>query len=738
MTSLPRSTVPFVEVALDLSKGLAADDRFRRLLAAVRRALPVEGGMLLRREGDLLRAIAIDGLQERALHMEFPLDNPAVAGVVGPNLPFRKVGRVGLLTAYQDVPDHAQPDGVLIGLPLMVEGELVGSLNLGARDPHAFDNVPDEDFLVYAALAAAAFRTANLLDALERESQLRQQIAAELQRDARRRIEGPLLGDSAAVHQLRAAVENAAQTDEPVLLLGPSGSGKEAVARAIHALGRRREGGFLHVSCALVRTGDEQLFGPQARRLLGRADANDNIVGKLDLAHGGTLFLDGADKLEQGVQLELARYLELRKSEGVAPDARLMVAVSANDARQVHRTLRRELGAVTIALPPLSERQSDVEAMAEHYLRAHARQRGVPVWELTSESRRLLTSYPWPGNVRELRNVIERAVALSRGDTLALDASLFESRPTLGSYTLLEPLGEGGMGQVWRARHRLLSRDAAVKVIQHEQLARIGDAAAILRRFEREARATAALRSPHTVHIYDFGVTEDGAFYYAMEHLSGMDLDSIVEQEGPLPPERVVYLLCQACASLAEAHAAALVHRDVKPANLFVCDGPEHDFVKVLDFGLVGVDDEEAAAAIDTMSTLRDPGAVDTNVNVSFRGTPAFIASEMLLGGSVDARADIYALGCVAYYALSGQLPCEGPDAITTALAHLHADPPPLSSHNVSVPRELEAVVRACLAKDPAARPPGAAALRRALESVPLKRPWDLERARGWWEGSKQ
>ena len=221
----------------------------------------------------------------------------------------------------------------------------------------------------------------------------------------------------------------------------------------------------------------------------------------------------------------------------------------------------------------------------------------------------------------------------------------------LGSYELVELLGKGGMGEVWRARHKMLARPAAIKLITLEGSTDSSTNKTLLRRFEREAQATALLESEHTIRLYDFGVTEEGSFYFVMELLDGLDLEALVKQHGPLPPERAVYLLRQVCASLAEAHKAGLIHRDVKPANIYVCHrGLDFDYVKVLDFGLVKSTD----------SSL-DEHATELTVKGGITGTPAYIAPETLKEqDDVDGRTDIYALGCVAYWMLSGQLGSPG------------------------------------------------------------------------------
>ncbi|MGH7659098.1 MAG: serine/threonine-protein kinase, partial [Gemmatimonadales bacterium] len=218
----------------------------------------------------------------------------------------------------------------------------------------------------------------------------------------------------------------------------------------------------------------------------------------------------------------------------------------------------------------------------------------------------------------------------------------------LGQYILEGRLGGGGMGEVWRARHRLLIRPAAIKLIRPEAVAALsGDPELLMRRFEREARATAALKSPHTVQLYDFGVTEDGRLYYVMELLDGLDLDTLVRQDGPQPAERVVHIVRQVCSSLQDAHGNGLVHRDIKPANLVVNrSGTTFDFVKVLDFGLV---------KLKTARRGEDDAIARLSTDGSISGTPGFMAPEVVLGSAVtDHRVDIYALGCLAYWLLTG------------------------------------------------------------------------------------
>jgi serine/threonine-protein kinase len=296
----------------------------------------------------------------------------------------------------------------------------------------------------------------------------------------------------------------------------------------------------------------------------------------------------------------------------------------------------------------------------------------------------------------------------------------------LGSYRLEEKLGAGGMGEVWRARHRMLARPAAIKLIRNPVQGdiRAGVSQEAVRRFEREAQATASLCSPHTVSVFDFGVAQDGAFYYVMELLDGLDANTMIRRFGPVPAERAVYLLRQVCHSLSEAESRGLVHRDIKPANIFVCRyGEDFDFVKVLDFGLVKA-----------LSVPSDSGSALTMENV-LQGTPAFIAPEQALGhADLDGRVDIYATGCVAYWLLTGRLVFDA--ATPTGLLVHHANTPaspPSSRTEMPIPADLDRLVLSCLEKDPGRRPQSARELsRRLAESVDINR-WTEEHARSWW-----
>lgn len=282
---------------------------------------------------------------------------------------------------------------------------------------------------------------------------------------------------------------------------------------------------------------------------------------------------------------------------------------------------------------------------------------------------------------------------------------------TLPNYEILERIGAGGMGEVWRARHRGLLREVAVKVVRPGALG-VGPEQdrVLLERFTREARAAAVLRSPHNVQTTDFGTTEDGSFYMVMELLEGVDLHQLVLRFGAQPAERAAGLLAQAAEALTEAHSQGLVHRDIKPSNLFVCRlGPRVEFLKVLDYGLV------LTAAT---SELTQSGVLP--------GSPAFLAPEIIRGKEPTDRADVYALGAVAVWLVTGRLLFEGRTVLEQVAAHLERPAPRLIDLVPGVPEAFSSLVAACLEKDPAARPP-ISEVAATLGCLPR---WTAD---GWW-----
>lgn len=310
------------------------------------------------------------------------------------------------------------------------------------------------------------------------------------------------------------------------------------------------------------------------------------------------------------------------------------------------------------------------------------------------------------------------ATIVAYGGAKVLDrlGGKMEAMAAIGRYALVEKLGEGGMGDVWEARHRLLARPVALKLVKPAR----DDDPTQLARFSREARITASLESPHTVRLYDFGATEDGRLFYAMELLEGMDLEALVRQHGKLPPERVVHVLVQALRSLEEAHARGLVHRDIKPANLHIGRyALAYDHVKVLDFGLA----KDATGQHGVLVTGQ--GRIS--------GTPAYMAPEMVTGKQVDGRADVYALGAVAVFLLTGERVFPDADEpLAAAVAHVTDRPASIRARGVRIPEDLERVLMSTLEKDPVRRP-DATSLRQMLEGLESVEPWTERDASAWW-----
>jgi serine/threonine-protein kinase len=289
----------------------------------------------------------------------------------------------------------------------------------------------------------------------------------------------------------------------------------------------------------------------------------------------------------------------------------------------------------------------------------------------------------------------------------------------LGQYRLTKCLGAGGMGEVYLAEHRLLRRPCAVKLIRPDKA---GDPKALLR-FEREVQTMATLNSWHTVEIFDYGHAEDGTFYYVMEYLPGLDLEELVYRHGPLPPERVIHLLRQVCTALREAHAAGLIHRDIKPSNVIVCRrGGLHDVAKLLDFGLV-----QGTGLPGPEGRLTQEGFIT--------GTPDFMSPEQAAGqGQIDGRSDLYSVGALAYFLVTGRPPFGDLPPLKMLAAHIHEMPQPPSKHRPDLPVDLESVILCCLKKDPSLRFPDAGSLERALADCATARLWTEERAAQWWQ----
>jgi eukaryotic-like serine/threonine-protein kinase len=341
----------------------------------------------------------------------------------------------------------------------------------------------------------------------------------------------------------------------------------------------------------------------------------------------------------------------------------------------------------------------------------------------------LLTEHPEAAQLSEVFRTAEytgsNALFLLMGAGMAVCGSILlnglrnelHQARKFGQYQLVRKLGEGGMGVVYLAEHRMLKRPCALKLIKAEA----GSDPITLARFEREVQSAARLSHPNTIEIYDYGHTGDGTFYYVMEYLRGLSLSEMVRRDGPLLAGRVIYIFRQVCAGLAEAHRLGLVHRDLKPGNLLIAvRGGEADVAKVLDFGLVKL--------------TRDPQARELSGEMTVSGTPTYMAPEQATGDrSLDARADIYALGAMMYYAMTGQPPFTGETPFIIMIAHARDPVIPPSRVRPGIPADLEQVVLRCLSKHPGDRYPSVRALGDALEACAAASEWGPNRADAWW-----
>ncbi len=555
------------------------------------------------------------------------------------------------------------------------------------------------------------------------------QVTQQLFNEACERIDGPLLGNGDAVSSLHESIKSLAKTNEPVLLAGPPGSGEEAVARAIHRASRRHHPAFIYINCQHYKWGGpENLFSVDSANKPESTTAT--AYSLFELADGGTLYLEGVNELTKELQLQLTNAMEELKNRrlaGCGPDVRIIAYISwelsANPKISLFSTqLHALLTAQILSIPPLKERLEDIPDLIDYYVREYAKRIGKIVECVSDESMRRVLAYSWPGNIRELQNILEHVVASSSEPVIEISEHFFDEGQRIDRYRLLEKLGHGGMGEVWTAKHQLLTRPVAIKLINTTILSNKNTRDNSNKRFEREAKATARLQSPHTITLFDYGMTETGEFYYVMELLSGMDLDSMINRFGALKPERAVMFLQQACRSLSEAHEAGIFHRDIKPHNLFVCKlGEQYDFLKVLDFGVVKVNKEDENVKITA------PGII--------LGSVITMAPETISDlRCADSRSDIYSLGCVAYKIMTGKHVFTARDSAEMLSHHLQTTAyPPSKATSRKIPPELDQIILQCLEKDPERRPESADALWHMLSNVHFENPWNQSRAQQWW-----
>jgi len=327
------------------------------------------------------------------------------------------------------------------------------------------------------------------------------------------------------------------------------------------------------------------------------------------------------------------------------------------------------------------------------------------------------------GCVQHVLVLFVAVVAAAFGTHLinTLRHEVFEARQ-IGQYRLVKPLGAGGMGHVFLAEHRMLKRPCAIKLIHPNEAID----PRVLARFEREVRMTARLSHWNTVEIYDYGRTDDGTLFYVMEYLPGLSLEHLLERHGPLPAERVVHFLRQICQGLREAHAIGLIHRDIKPGNVFAAQrGGLYDVVKLLDFGLVKLVTEAPSAR------LTQDGGIS--------GTPLFMSPEQARGlANLDARSDIYSVGALAYTLLAGRPPFDRTNSMEVMIAQVRDEVMPPSKHQSDVPADLERVILRCLAKLPEDRFQDINGLEQALAQCTAANQWTQAHAARWWRENER
>jgi len=683
-------------IALDLASSLSAEDRYDRLMSALLCEVPAVTAMIAqRRNGAIIPVLTygFDAPEELSI-TGHPLIQKIAALDVAARLYEGEL--MELWTQLVERPGCQ----ALVGIPLRSGGELAGIIVFGSTEPDAFDHLSDDRLVVLGALAAAAVFNARIMEELEGEARRLEQVGAELQRQAGQQSKVHLTGTSAAVTSLREAVSAQAKEDAPLLITGPRGSGKEAAARAVHTASRRADEPFIAVD------------GVWLRQQVARSPQKP-----FQLVQHGTLYIKSLERISRDSQEWLKAAL---RGEQPTNDARIVVSTTidmkeAVQSGRIDRELAELLRGNTLRVPSLRERTADLPVLVNSIAAEAARRVDRPFEALSPQAMRALEHYRWPGNIDELVRVIERAVINDDDAIVDIDPEWHQSGRSLGRYRLLEKIGQGGMGEVWRATHHLMSREVAVKLIRSDLM--VDPKGELTERFLAEAQVTGQLKSPHTVELYDFGVSDTGAPYYVMQYLRGMDLQAFVERFGAIPAERAMPMMVRVARSLAEAHSFGLMHRDIKPSNIFLLnDGYHLDHVKMLDFGMV-------RAGID--------GADDKR-----RGTPAFMAPEVAVGGrDYDARSDIYSFGCTAYWLVTGELVFEGNSAVELLLQHARAEPdPPSEISELEIPEALEDLILECLEKDPDKRPQSMTAIIDRMCHIPVTTSWTRQRAEVWWQ----
>ena len=545
----------------------------------------------------------------------------------------------------------------------------------------------------------------------QRRLEQEKKIAEDLLSEARKKLSGPLLGESTAIHKLKHQINSLANTQSHTLIESEPGCGVEYVARMIHKQSNRSSQAFIYINCSNLNHYDIDFNSP---------DIKSTSASKFCLAKNGTLFLDHINETPRKAQDFLVKHFHKIQEWNI----RLISSSYQDLSHAVHNheisdKFYKLIATSFLSIPQLKDRSDDIIVLANYYLHRFSCHHRKNISSIAPESLLLLSKYDWPGNIDELMNTIEAQVILCKSETLTIPEEELNKGKGIGHYHLIQKIDEGGMGEIWEVKHRLLQQPAAVKLIHSNHT----DHDEIQARFLREAKAISKLHSAHTIRIFDFGTQSNGSFYYAMELLHGQDLSRMVEDSGPLPYERVLHFLSQTCFSLVEAHECGIVHRDIKPSNIFISHTNfEYDNVKVLDFGIAK--------------------EINSNDNMDLTqsrviGTPIWMSPEAFIAEiDLTPATDIYSLACVTYWLLSKNILFESNSPITYYTRHSSETPPPIrefaNSLDSSIPDEFEQLLLKSLAKDPAQRP----STKEFLETVITlqeKSPWPYQSAKNSW-----
>jgi DNA-binding NtrC family response regulator len=584
----------------------------------------------------------------------------------------------------------------------------VKGLNLGAVD---FITKPFQAEEVVSRVKTQ-LRLKRLTESLKDKNALLEEELKRIQylgEEAKRELSGPLLGSSKALVDLKEKIEHSGVMAKPLMLLSKPGCGESAIAREIHQASKFKDRAFVHLNCT-------QLYQSHS----GLLQSDNELIEKFYLAKGGCIYFEQINKLPTEKQEDIIGYIQAHWSSNGKEDG--MVVFHANrdyEQNELHPAVLDFLCENVIQIPRLHERLDDIAEIAKFYMQKYAQKLSKTLDGISEESIRSLQQYSWPGDLNELENVIEREVFKSGLNILEISKQSLGGQQTIGAYQLDGMLGDGGMGEVWRGMHQLLARPAAIKLIKNLDSQTLSKDN-LTQRFHREARSTANLQSPHTVTLYDYGVSDLGEFYYVMELLDGLSLGELINQFGPLQPDRALYLMKQACRSLAEAHDMGMVHRDIKPDNLFIAKlGAEYDFLKVLDFGIVSNSQAE-----DIDLTAGQP-----------IGTPSFMAPETAMGKELTGAADIYSLACTFYVALSGEHVFDAPTPMAVMLKHIQDEPPNIKDvAKFDTPQGFADILMSCMEKEADQRPKSAIDLYNKLDA--LEDDWTCQKAQAWWESN--